>query len=102
MALLYLIAISMMCVLFVVLGAKFISKIQGNSQIYVCYYGIAPAILFVAMLSVFRGYFQGQLNMIPTALSCLIEQIGRLFLGLYFAGKFIKNGTVFGYWGRTA
>ena len=79
-----------------VFGAKFIAKIQGNSEIYLCYYGIAPAILFVALLSVFRGYFQGLLNMIPTALSGLIEQIGRLCFGLWFASKFVRFGSVYG------
>lgn len=92
----YLFIVSLVCVAIVVFGAKFISQLQGNSDIYLCYYGIAPAILFVALLSVFRGYFQGCLNMIPTALSNVIEQIGRLFLGLYFANKLIKFGVVYG------
>ena len=95
-AILWLVGISATCIFIVVVCARFIAKIQGNSQIYVCYYGIAPAILFVALLSVFRGYFQGRLNMIPTALSGLIEQIGRLIFGLYFAGKLVGFGTVYG------
>jgi stage V sporulation protein B len=96
LAFLYLVGISVVCCLFVVIGARFIACIQGNSEIYLCYYGIAPAILFVALLSVFRGYFQGQMNMTPSALSGLIEQIGRLLLGLFLAKYFIKFGLIYG------
>ena len=96
LALLYLFSISIVCMLLVIIGARFIAKIQGNSEIYLCYYGIAPAILFVATLSVYRGYFQGQLNMLPTALSGLIEQVGRLFFGLFLAQKFARFGVIYG------
>lgn len=36
---------------------------------------LAPAIFFMAVLGVLRGYFQGQGTMIPTALSQIFEQI---------------------------
>lgn len=99
MALLYLFVISLICSCFVVFGARIIAKIQSNPEIYLCYYGIAPAILFVGLLSVFRGYFQGQLNMIPTALSGLVEQIGRLVFGLWFANNLMKYGLIYGVFG---
>ena len=98
-AFLYLFGVSLVCILLIVLGAKFIARIQGNSDIYLCYYGIAPAILFVALLSVFRGYFQGQLNMFPTAFSGLIEQVGRLCFGLWLSSEFVRFGTVYGVFG---
>ena len=53
-------------------------------------------LLFVALLSVFRGYFQGQLNMTPTALSGVIEQVGRLIFGLFLAKKLVKFGVIYG------
>ena len=96
LSILYLVGISTICVLFVIIGAKLIAKIQGNSEIYLCYYGIAPAILSVAILSVYRGYFQGQLNMMPTAISGVIEQIGRLVFGLLLAKRFVKYGVIYG------
>ncbi len=96
---LYLVGVSVVCVLFVVFGARLIARMQGNSNIYICYYGIAPAILFVALLSVFRGYFQGYLNMIPTALSTVIEQVGRLIFGLFLAGRLVRYGTLYGVFG---
>lgn len=95
-ALLYLIVISGICLALVVVLAKYIARLQGNFNIYICYYGIAPAIVFVGVLSVLRGYFQGNLNMIPTAISGVIEQVGKLVFGLYFAKKLLPFGVSFG------
>ena len=38
----------------------------------------APALLVVTFIAAFRGYFQGQQNMGPTAYSQIFEQIGRI------------------------
>ena len=43
---------------------------------------IAPCVLIVCMLSAFRGFMQGQQNMVPTAISQLIEQCGKVFVSL--------------------
>ena len=99
LAILYLFVLSIVSAGIIVICSKFISKLQGNPEIYLCYYGIAPAILFVGLLSVFRGYFQGNLNMLPTALSNLFEQVGKLVFGLLFATRLLKFGTVYGVFG---
>ncbi len=46
---------------------------------------IAPSVLMVAVLAVFRGYYQGRSNMVPTAVSQVIESLGKLFIGLGLA-----------------
>ncbi len=51
---------------------------------------IAPALLFVALQSSVRGYFQGRGEMLPTAISQVIESVGKLVLGLSFAAIGIK------------
>ena len=43
---------------------------------------VAPSVFFVACISVVRGYYQGKSNMLPTAMSQLVEALGKLFLGL--------------------
>nr|WP_122012967.1 polysaccharide biosynthesis protein [Maliibacterium massiliense] len=53
---------------------------------------IAPALLFVAWMSAYRGYFQGRQDMMPTALSQIVEQLGKLALGLMLAGAWIGLG----------
>ncbi len=99
LAKLYLVIISVVVVVFIVFTAKFIAKIQGNSEIYFCYYAIAPAVLFVGILSVYRGYFQGNLNMLPTALSNIVEQIGKFVFSLLLAKLFSSNGVVWAVFG---
>jgi stage V sporulation protein B len=56
-----------------------------------CIIAIAPTLLFVCITSAFRGYFQGYQQMIPTAISEVIESAGKLILGLIFA-FWAKNG----------
>ncbi len=46
---------------------------------------IAPAVLFVCLSGAFRGYYQGKRNMLPTAISQVIEAAGKLLFGLVFA-----------------
>lgn len=47
--------------------------------------GVAPSIFGATVLSVERGYFEGLKNMLPTAISEIIETIFKLLLGLGFA-----------------
>ena len=46
---------------------------------------LAPAVICVGCLSAFRGYAQGHMNMMPTAISQIIEALCKLFLGLGLA-----------------
>ena len=46
---------------------------------------IAPALIFVPVMSSYRGYFQGRQNMNPTAISQFVEQIVRVAVGLVAA-----------------
>lgn len=43
---------------------------------------LAPTILFGCLVSIYRGYFEGQRNMFPTAISEIIESGVKLILGL--------------------
>ncbi|MGI5877169.1 MAG: putative polysaccharide biosynthesis protein [Christensenellales bacterium] len=57
---------------------------------------IAPALFFVAALSAYRGYFQGMNQMAPTAVSQVVEQVGKVGLGLYFAWRMMERGIAYG------
>ncbi len=46
---------------------------------------IAPCVFIVCLLSAFRGYIQGHQNMVPTAVSQLIEQVGKVAVSLPLA-----------------
>ena len=67
---------------------------------------IAPALIFVSVMSAFRGYFQGRQNMNPTALSEFAEQVVRvctgLFLAYYFMYKSLESAAAGATFGATA
>lgn len=53
---------------------------------------ISPAMLFVSLMSAYRGYFQGHQNMVPTALSEIFEAIGKLLIGFGAAYLLASKG----------
>jgi len=55
-------------------------------------WALAPAIFFMSMMAALRGYFQGQHNMAPSALSQIIEQIVRVAVALILAILLLGNG----------
>lgn len=54
---------------------------------------LTPAILFACVSAVYRGYFEGLQQMTPTALSEVIEALGKLTLGLLFSRYAVARGT---------
>ena len=68
--------------------APFLSAAQNSKEIMGGYFALAPSVLLVSAISVFRGYFQGRNNMTPTALSEITEQIVKVGVGLLFAYLF--------------
>ena len=85
----------------VVLGAfsKIIASLQGYPSAYICYLVISPAIVFVGINSVLKGFFQGLKNMIPSSITQIVEQLFKLSLGFTFATILSKIGTVYGTFG---
>lgn len=57
---------------------------------------IAPALFFVSVMSAIRGYFQGMQNMFPTAMTQMVEQVGKVVMGLYFASTMVSKGFEYG------
>jgi len=52
-----------------------------------------PAIFIVSVSSVFRGYFQGLQNMVPTAISQICEQLIRVAVGYLAALRLLNYGV---------
>lgn len=82
-----------------VLGSLFMTVLAsrlalsiGNPDSYFSILAIAPALLFICLASAVRGYCQGFGDMLPTALSQLIEALSKLGLGILFALIAIKKG----------
>lgn len=53
-------------------------------------FAIAPSIFFCCVMSTYRGYYEGLRNMYPTAVSDIIEALGKLILGFGFAFVTVK------------
>lgn len=68
-----------------------IAKLQGNTSAGTAYLFLSPAIFFVAIISCFRGYFQGYMNMRPTSVSQISEQVVKLFAGFLLVRLFLPN-----------
>ncbi len=73
-----------------------LAKAQGMPEAGVTYMAIAPALFFVAIISSYRGYFQGMQTMSPTGFSQLVEQLGKLFVGLWLAKRLLPMGPQYG------
>lgn len=65
--------------------SKPIGLLQGNTDTVLGYLAIAPAILCVSGIAVLRGWFQGNSNMVPTAVSQITEAVVKLAAGLTLA-----------------
>jgi stage V sporulation protein B len=73
-------------------GSKIIVNKFWPPGAYYPLMGLVFAPIFVASMSVFRGYFQGMQLMMPTAISQIFESFGRLIVGLGLAYFFVNKG----------
>ena len=73
-----------------------IAGMLGNANARYAIAAIAPALLLVSVMSAYRGYFQGMQNMTPTAVSQLIEQLGKLAAGFPLAAYMMRYGPEYG------
>lgn len=64
-------------------------KIENSAY---CIMAVAPTLFFICVASALRGYFQGYQNMVPTAVSEVIEAVGKMALGLLFADYARRQG----------
>ena len=74
--------------------AKPICRWIKSEDAYGCMISIAPTLFFICISSAIRGYFQGYQKMLPTAISQLLEALGKLVFGLLFAQIALKRGAI--------
>jgi len=91
--------------LFLFFGAEWIIETANwTAESYPALVAIALAPLFISFVSAFRGFFQGFQIMTPTAVSQILEQLVRVFLGVVLCWAFVGQfgiglgvgGAVFG------
>ena len=78
-------ALGCICTLVMLCCSRPLSQLVDEPQSVQGFMVIAPCVAIVCVLSAFRGFMQGQQNMVPTATSQLIEQVGKVFISLPLA-----------------
>ncbi len=73
-------------------GAGWVASLLDSPLTAYSLRAVAPTMFFSCLSASYRGYFQGFQNMKPTAISQLIEAVGKLVLGLCFARYAIRIG----------
>lgn len=99
---------------FVIMGLVCFALMIGLSFVYVdiikspysiyAMLMLAPSIFFGCLVSIYRGYFEGQRNMAPTAISEIVEAAVKMIFGLSMAyivmkvgmSQYTSSGTLFG------
>lgn len=74
-------------------GSKIFAKLYEQEGAYLAIIALSPALFFVCISSALRGYFQGYQLMLPTAISQLIEAVGKLAIGITFAIVAVNMGS---------
>ena len=77
-------------------ASGWLAHAMEDPEAAIAFQAISPAVFFVAVLCAFRGYFQGQQIMMPTASSQLMEQAGKLAIGLALAAAWLPMGVQWG------
>ncbi len=72
------------------LTAHQMANLIGIPDSYYSILTLCPTLVIVAIMSVFRGYFQGMHTMVPTAISQIIEQVFNAFFSVYLAWVFLS------------
>ena len=79
------------CAILMASLSKVIASWQGNSDTALAFVIVAPALLFVPLTNVLKAHFQGNMNMVPSGVTTVIEQIVKLAVGLSCAIHFMPD-----------
>ncbi len=85
-------AVGLIGSLLMLVFCKSIARFISADLSYLCILSIAPALFFVCISSTVRGYFQGHRNMLPTAVSEIIESVGKMSIGIALGYYALKHG----------
>lgn len=80
------------------------AKYTNSPNVVYSIFALAPTVLFACLISTYKGYYEGLHNMIPTAVSEVVESAGKVVFGIglaylcveFFMREYCQNGTVLG------
>ncbi|MGG1614543.1 stage V sporulation protein B [Paenibacillus phoenicis] len=77
-------------------GAPWVTRyILTDARVYHTFIAMSPMIIIVSVSSVFRGYFQGKQDMIPSAVSSIMETVARIIGVLWFSYLMLPMGIAY-------
>ncbi|MCD7904743.1 MAG: polysaccharide biosynthesis protein [Clostridiales bacterium] len=82
-------------------GAEWLAELIGSPRSVYTLVSLAPTIFICAIMSVYRGWFQGLNTTVPTAVSQVVEQIFNAFFSIFLAWLLIGYGIEWGAAGGT-
>lgn len=78
-------------------GAPWVTRyVLTDPRVYETFIAMSPMIIIVSISSVYRGYFQGKQDMIPSALSSILETLARIIGVLWFSYLLLPYGVAYG------
>lgn len=84
--------ISLFIFIILYLNASLLAEVMGDINLIIPLKAVSFIFFIIPLLSVLRGYFQGNGEMLPTAVSQVTEQVVRVFVILLLTYFFISNG----------
>lgn len=72
-------------------GSRQIAQLLGKPGAANTIVALAPTAFFISVMSSLRGYFQGRSNMVPTAVSQVIEAVSKVAIGVGLAAYIIQQ-----------
>jgi stage V sporulation protein B len=88
----FLLMIGIIMTILMFILAPTLAKAIHFEKAYLAILALSPTLLFTAVASSYRGYFQGRGNMTPTAISQIIEQVINMIFTIVFAAVLLRYG----------
>lgn len=78
-----------LCIIF----APWVTRyVLTDERVYHTFVSMSPMIAIIAVSAVYRGYFQGKQNMMPTAVSSIVETVIRIICVIWFSWLLLPHG----------
>lgn len=84
--------IGILGMLAMMLFAQQMANFMGDGEVATAVRALSPAVFFACLVSVLRGYSQGHNDMMPTAISQIMEVLCKLIFGLAIAWYLARRG----------
>lgn len=85
-------AIGILCSLIMLFFAEGLAQLMGDPEVTLGVRVLSPGVFFACLVSVYRGYAQGHSDMIPTAISQVMEVLCKLVFGIALAWVLAGSG----------